>query len=99
MEEQKTAPELITHQEKKPDLELEVESKHIVICKVLLASELKKKKKTNRYVVSNKKSHDVLAEIYWNVRQYCFYPEPQCVWSTSCLDTVVEFIKQLNTGW
>lgn len=74
------------------------ESKHIVIYKVLLASELETKRKTNRYVVLNRKSGVVLAEIYWNGpwRQYCFFPEPQYVWSSSCLDTIIEFVKEIN---
>jgi len=75
-------------------MEAVAENKHIAIYKVLLASN----RKTIRYVIFNKKSGDCLAEIYWNGpwRQYCLYPEPQCVWSTSCLDTVVEFIKKIN---
>lgn len=96
MNEPTVAPEPTTRTEN-PKFEVEVESKHIVICKVLLASKLKRK--TNRYVIFNKRSHGILGEIYWNGpwRQYCFYPEPQCVWSTSCLDIVVEFIKKINT--
>ena len=80
----------------KGKIETVAESKHIAICEVLLAWE--PPKKTNRYAIFNKKSDDILGEIYWNGpwRQYCFYPEPQCVWSTSCLDTVVEFTKKIN---
>lgn len=69
-------------------------SKHIAICKVLLESN----RKTVRYVIFNKKSGDIIAEVYWNNpwRQYCFFPEPQTVWSSSYLDTVTEFLKEIN---
>ena len=79
--------------------ELLAENKHIGITEIILLSDLRAKRKTKRYVVWNKKEDSVLAEIYWNTgwRQYCFYPEAQCIWSTSCLDTVVEFIKKINT--
>lgn len=103
MEEPRVAPEPGTQTEENPKRSLpviEVESEHIVICKVILAWEPKKKRKTNRYVIFNKKSYEILAEIYWNTgwRQYCLYPEPQCVWSTSCLDVVIKFIKEINTA-
>ena len=75
------------------------EDKYIGITEITLLSDLKAKKKTKRYVVWNKNADSVLAEIYWNTgwRQYCFYPEARCIWNTSCLDTVVEFIKKINT--
>ena len=97
MEEPRQVPEPTT-QTPRDRIEIEVESEHIIICETILASDLNKKKKTKRYVVFNKKASTVLAEIYWNGpwRQYCFYPEPQCVWSTSCLDTIVEFTKKIN---
>lgn len=94
MNEPTVAPEPSTQRE--PEIKLEVETKHIVICEVILA--WKPLKKTKRYIVYNKKSYDILAEIHWNGpwRQYCLFPEPQCTWSTSCLDTVVTFIKKIN---
>jgi hypothetical protein len=81
-------------------LELVAENKHIAICK----TDLMPHRKTSVFAIINKKEAEaddgmgLLAVIQWNTawRQYCFFPEPGCTWSTSCLDTVQEFIKELN---
>ena len=85
-----------TEQATIPVPDIHAENEHIAICKIILASN--PNKKTENYVILNKKSGDLLGEIYWSFpwRQYCFFPESQCTWSTSCLDTVVGFIKGLN---
>lgn len=56
------------------------------------------KPKTEMYGVFNKKYGTWLGEIAWYAgwRQYCFFPEPQMVFSSGCMEDIVEFTKQLN---
>ena len=82
------------------EIELVAENKHIAICK----TDLMPQRKTTVFAIINKKEAEadrdmgLLGVIQWNApwRQYCFYPEPNCIWSTSCLDTVQDFTKKLN---
>ena len=31
---------------------------------------------------------------YW--RQYCFFPETNCVFSSSCMESIVQFVQEAN---
>ena len=62
---------------------------------------VKKKPKTNKYLVCNKKTDDKLGIIEWYSywRQYIFEPswERTCVFNHTCLNELAEFLKELNT--
>lgn len=77
-----------------PKLEMVKENKHIAI----FLTDLMPQRKTSVYAIFNKNEHGILGVVQWCSpwRQYCFYPEDGYTWSTSCLDTVVEFIKEIN---
>jgi len=55
-----------------------------------------KERKTKYFEVHGYKNA-YLGYIAWNGgwRQYCFYPDPECVWSHDCLTELATFIKQL----
>jgi hypothetical protein len=57
-----------------------------------------KKEKTFVYAVMNRESQDVLGYIKWYGpwRQYCFFPEPTCVFSVGCMLDIVNFTNGLR---
>jgi len=54
--------------------------------------------KTSVYTVLSRSRGQVLGIISWFSpwRQYCFAPANNIVCSSSCLDLVVEFLKEIN---
>jgi len=54
------------------------------------------KPKTQVYVVRNIKSQSIIGYIKWLCawRQYCFFPEPDTVYSVGCLQDIIEFINK-----
>ena len=54
-------------------------------------------KKTKVYAVNSKSGKDWLGVIKWYApwRQYCFLPDPGCVFSRGCLKDVEDFIEKL----
>lgn len=55
------------------------------------------KPKTSVFDVFSK--HDnVLGEVKWfpQWRQYCFFPEDDCVFSKGCMNDITDFISQLT---
>lgn len=54
--------------------------------------------KMNVYVIFSKASGQRLGAISWFSpwRQYCFDPNGGTVWSSSCLNLVIEFLKEIN---
>lgn len=56
-----------------------------------------KPKKTRVFVIANNSSGEEIGEIKWLCawRQYCFFPEANCVFSRSCLLDIELFIQQL----
>jgi len=65
--------------------------------KYFVAKLLLHKPQTSVYVILSKHHVDPIGKIMWYApwRQYCFFPEPETVWSRSCLDEVNAFINQL----
>lgn len=59
---------------------------------------VEQKPKTSVYAVRNIKSQSVIGWIKWHPswRQYCFFPEPDCVFSVGCLNDIVSFIQNEN---
>lgn len=55
-------------------------------------------KKTMKYNCTNTKSGDVLGVIQWynHWRQYCYFPTCSAVYSTGCLNDIIDFINQLK---
>lgn len=53
------------------------------------------KTKTSVYKVKNLTSNLIIGYVYWypQWRQYCFFPEPHTVYSSGCLNDIIEFIK------
>jgi len=56
------------------------------------------KPKTAVYAVRNIKSHYILGYIQWHCtwRQYCFYPDSNCVFSAGCLKDIIDFMEGLK---
>lgn len=56
------------------------------------------KPKTSVFDVYTKNGDVVLGEIKWfpNWRQYCFFPEDDCVFSKGCMNDINNFIEQLQ---
>lgn len=54
--------------------------------------------KTQRWVVLNNRSGEPLGRITWygSWRQYCFFPEPECVFNPSCLQQITDFTARLT---
>lgn len=52
-------------------------------------------RKTNVWWVENRRSGARLGEIKWYGawRQYCFYPEANCVFNKGCLLDIQQFLK------
>ena len=57
--------------------------------------------KTGKWICANTKTGHPLGEVKWcaNWRQFCFYPEPQCLFSAGCLLDIVTFIDGLKAAW
>ncbi len=55
------------------------------------------KPKTAVFDVYTKSGDYVLGEIKWfpRWRQYCFFPEDDCVFSKGCMSDINDFIEQL----
>lgn len=55
-------------------------------------------RKTSIYQIINIKHNYTIGQIKWNGswRQYCFYPTNETVFSSGCIDTINNLIKQLN---
>lgn len=53
--------------------------------------------RTSRYLVINIKKDEEIGEIKWHGhwRQYCFFPDPESVWSAGCLEQISNFINNL----
>ena len=58
---------------------------------------IEKKPATNVYEVVNSKSGDPIGTIRWyaNWRQYCFFPDNECVFSKGCMTDINDFITKL----
>lgn len=56
---------------------------------------IEQKPKTSVYAVRNIKSQAILGWIKWypTWRQYCFFPESDCVFNIDCLKDIIEFIN------
>ncbi len=56
---------------------------------------VQQKPKTSIYAVRNIKSQDIIGWIKWypQWRQYCFFPEPNCIFSVDCLECIIKFIN------
>ena len=69
--------------------------------KYLHVVELESKSKTKVYAVHSKHHGDLLGIIKWYApwRQYCFFPEPETVWSNSCLREIIDFVGKLIEDW
>ena len=56
-------------------------------------------RKTKTYFCMNKRSSTVLGVVKWygHWRQYCYFSEPNIVYSADCLADIQHFIGQLKT--
>lgn len=54
-------------------------------------------RKTGVWNCLNTKSLDLLGQVKWysGWRRYCFYPSPNTVYSSGCLNDIVNFIDSL----
>jgi hypothetical protein len=54
--------------------------------------------KTSVWEVQNKSGEYSIGIIKWNPgwRQYCFFPDPNTVYSNGCLKDIIEFIASLQ---
>jgi len=57
-----------------------------------------KKPKTGVYAVRNIKSQQIIGWIKWysHWRQYCFFPEPETVYSKGCLKDTINFMEEIG---
>ena len=57
--------------------------------------------KTSKWLCRNRNDGDsgALGEVKWYGawRQYCYFPTVQAVYSSGCLNDIMDFLKQLNT--
>jgi len=55
------------------------------------------KTKTKQFEIRNIKSDDRIGVVKWYAswRQYCFFPNGDCVFSVGCLNDIMDFIKML----
>ncbi len=58
---------------------------------------IEEKPKTKVYSVTKTHGGDFLGTVKWwgAWRQYCFFPDPDTLYSDGCLQAIVDFIKQL----
>ena len=56
------------------------------------------KPKTEVWQLVSKSQDALLGELKWYApwRQYCFFPEPETIWSPSCLKDVLDFINGMK---
>jgi len=56
---------------------------------------------TGKWSCCNTKTGHELGEIKWCSawRQFCFYPESDCLFSAGCLNDIVFFIDSLKAAW
>lgn len=56
---------------------------------------IEEKPKTNVWQVRSRHDKAIIGTIKWyaNWRQYCFFPEANCVWSKGCLKDLCDFIE------
>lgn len=54
-------------------------------------------KKTNVYIIRSQEGTLLLGSIKWYGpwRKYCFFPQPDCVFESKCIDDINDFLKQL----
>jgi hypothetical protein len=59
---------------------------------------LEQKPKTKVIGVYSKKNDDVLREIKWygRWRQYAFFPEPETIFNSECLNDIIIYMKGLR---
>lgn len=59
---------------------------------------VQEKSKTSIWVIRNIKSQMIIGYVKWHNtwRQYCFFTEPDCVFSISCLNNIIKFIQNEN---
>ena len=57
---------------------------------------VEQKSKTGVYNCSNIKSGDVLGQVKWHWRQYCYFPSCPAIYSKGCLENIIDFIKRLR---
>lgn len=57
------------------------------------------KPKTRVYDVINRSSGWSIGQVKWypNWRQYCFFPENECVFTKVCMNDINDFIERLMT--
>lgn len=57
--------------------------------------------RTGKWLCTNNKTGHLLGEVKWCApwRQFCFYPEPDCLFSAGCLQDVVTFIDSVKASW
>jgi len=60
--------------------------------------EQKPPRKTKTLMVVSVHHNDVLGEIRWHWRQYCFFPSVDTVWSSSCMQEVQDKIQELMSA-
>jgi hypothetical protein len=63
--------------------------------KFITVKVLMEKPKTKVYGVFNKRADAVIGVVKWypHWRQYCFFPEPDTVFSVGCMNDINDFIK------
>lgn len=66
--------------------------------KYITMLKIEDKPKTSVFAVESK-HEDQLGIIKWfpRWRQYCFFPEDDCVFSKGCMDDINHFMEQLKT--
>jgi len=71
---------------------MKTENKYIKI------KEVKSSDKTKWFDIVNQKGNYVIGEIYWypSWRQYCFFPYEDMVFNDTCLELVLDFLKEIN---
>ena len=59
---------------------------------------VEQKPKTAVWNVLSRSNGGLLGIIKWHSpwRQYCFFPEPDCVFNNSCMMTIINFIKEVK---
>lgn len=65
---------------------------------MLFQEQTPRRGKTAVVQVINKRSQGLLGMIHWHPawRQYCFFPEPNCVFNDSCLQEIIAFMGELR---
>lgn len=55
-------------------------------------------KKTQFWIVTSKRSREVLGRVQWYGpwRQYCFWPEGNTIWNTTCLEDIQDLLQILK---